>query len=81
MKIINDTLKTPSGKWSRTSLTMFFSFWFGSVYSFISLYKYGFDFWVFLTFLGVATGMKVIDIFDKHKGFGSKTTTNEEEAH
>jgi hypothetical protein len=31
MKIIDDTLKSPNGKWSRKSLTSFFAFWIGLV--------------------------------------------------
>lgn len=31
-KIVNDTLKTPQGKWSRKSLTMFVSFIFALIF-------------------------------------------------
>lgn len=70
-QVTNDTMKK-DGKWSRTSLTMFSSFWIGVLYSGYGIYKYGFDPIVFATYMAVATGLKVIDVIDKHK-----TTTND----
>ena len=70
-QVTKDTMKK-EGKWSRTSLTMFSSFWIGVLYSSYGIYKYGFDPIVFATYMAVATGLKVIDVIDKHK-----TTTND----
>lgn len=75
-KLVQDTLQK-KGKWSRTSLTMFSAFWLGSVYAFISLYFYGYDFLVFVTYMSVATGLKIIDVVDKK--MPEKNNNNEEE--
>lgn len=75
-KLIHDTLQK-RGRWSRTSLTMFFAFWLGSIYAFVSLYFYGYDFWIFATYMSVATGLKIIDVIDK-KTLEKKETNSEE---
>lgn len=33
-KLINDTFKTDTGKWSRKSIQIFFSFWVAVIYEF-----------------------------------------------
>jgi len=74
-KLFQDTLmiwgKKPDGtdylKFSRTSLTMFGSFWIANFFAFYDFHKNGFDFQVFLTYIGIATGMKIVDVFDKGK--------------
>ncbi len=67
-KLIDDTLKTPKGKWSRTSLTMLICLIAALVYlGFESLYHGKFYIEAFYALLGVATGMKWIAVMDKHK--------------
>lgn len=67
-KLIDDTLKTPKGKWSRTSLTMFVCLISALNYLFYELKVHGiFYVEAFYGLLGVATGMKWIDVLDKHK--------------
>jgi hypothetical protein len=67
-KLIDDTLKTPKGKWSRTSLTMFTCLYAALSYLFYELQVHGkFYIEAFYGLLGVATGMKWIDVVDKHK--------------
>lgn len=67
-KLRDDTLKTPKGKWSRTSLTMFTCLYAALSYLFYELQVYGkFYIEAFYGLLGVATGMKWIDVVDKHK--------------
>jgi hypothetical protein len=75
-QVINDTMKK-EGKWSRTSLTMFSSFWIGVLYSSYGIYKYGFDPIVFATYMAVATGLKVIDVIDKHKTNNDSTPNDQ----
>jgi len=75
-QVTNDTLKKDN-KWSRTSLTMFSSFWIGVVYSGYGIYKYGFDPIVFATYMAVATGLKVIDVIDKHKTNNGNTPNDQ----
>jgi len=68
MKIIDDTLKTPKGKWSRTSLTMFVCLFSALSYLFYETIKNNtFHIQAFLFLLSVAVGLKGIDVFDKHK--------------
>lgn len=76
-QVTNDTLKK-EGKWSRTSLTMFSSFWIGVMYSAYGIYKYGFDPIVFATYMAVATGLKVIDVLDKNKNKNNDLTSNDQ---
>ena len=67
-KLIDDTLKTPNGKWSRTSLTMviclFFALWYLSV-EFVFHHKFYIE--AFYALLATATGMKYLGNKDKHK--------------
>jgi hypothetical protein len=71
LKLINDTLKTPKGKWSRTSLTMFICLFAALDYLSYELISHGkFYIEAFYALLGVATGMKWIDVLDKHKSKG-----------
>lgn len=76
-QITNDTFKK-NNKWSRTSLTMFSSFWVGVLYSGYGIYKYGFDPIVFTTYMAVATGLKVIDVIEKNKNKNNDNTSNGE---
>lgn len=72
-KIIDDTLKSPEGKWSRKSLTMFTSFIVSVIMGFyivISHYftvnpisNYSFD--VFIAFLASSLGMSAMTLLDK----------------
>jgi len=62
--IINDTLKK-NGKWSRVSLTMCTAFWLGNFYAIYDFFKNGFRIEVFLIWMSMATGMKIIDLLDK----------------
>ena len=71
-----DTMKK-NGKWSRTSLTMFSSFWLGVIYSGYGIYKYGFDPIVFTTYMAVATGLKIIDVLDKNKTNNDSTPNDQ----
>jgi len=62
--IFFDTLKK-DGKFSRTSLTMFTA-WLLSIYmALYDLYKHGFKFEVFFTFVSVAVGVKIADSYGK----------------
>ena len=71
--IIRDTLKVhekePTGnfrlKWSKTNITMFVSFSFGSYMAFYDFFKTGFNFQVFLVYISMALGMKSVSIFGK----------------
>lgn len=79
MKIINDTLKSPSGKWSRKSLTAFMAFAFALLYVIIPLIPAFRDFepqeYVFITlisFSATALGLTVVG-----KVFASKYNTTE----
>lgn len=66
-KIIVDTLQK-NGVWSRTSLTMFTCLFAALTYLGTELIRND-KFYVeaFFALLGVATGMKWIDVVDKHK--------------
>lgn len=70
IKIINDTLKSPNGKWSRKSLTMFTSFVLAIVHgSYIVVAKevnhYAIE--VFFGFLLLAGGTSALTVYDKIK--------------
>ena len=67
-KLIDDTLKTPSGKWSRTSLTMFVSFISSLSYLGYELILNG-NFYIeaFFALLATATGMKWLGDIDSRK--------------
>lgn len=74
-KILNDTLKGPSGKYSRKSLTMFISFGvsillgsyivFANYITEIPVNEYAID--VFYGFLMLAGGTSVVTVWDKFK--------------
>lgn len=70
MKIINDTLKNPQGKWSRKSLTAFVSFinaillgWFIVISENVNIYAIS----VFYGFLGLGGGTLALTVIDKIK--------------
>jgi hypothetical protein len=83
-KLISDTLKSPNGKWSRKSLTMFVSFKVSIIlgtYIVISNYitntpvnNYAID--VFQGFLLLTGALSGITVWDKQNMFGKKS--NEE---
>jgi hypothetical protein len=61
-QMAHDTLQK-EGKWSRTSLTMFTA-WVIAIYmAFYDMKTNGFHIEVFLTFVGIAAGVKVIDAY------------------
>ncbi len=64
VSIINDTLKKQDGdrlRWSRTSLTMFTSYLFATVSATVYFIMKGFNFDVFLVFMGTAVSTKISD--------------------
>lgn len=63
-EIINDTLKR-NGKWSRTSLTMFTSYFVALLMSIIDFALNGLRFDVWCVLIGVAMGSKITDSFSK----------------
>jgi hypothetical protein len=63
-EVAHDTL-TKDGKWSRTSLTMLTAWGFAIFLAAYDLYNNGFHFEVFLTFVGVALGSKIVDAQSK----------------
>ena len=62
--IVNDTLKK-NGKWSRTSLTMFTSYFVSLAMSIIDFAYNGLRFDVWCVLIGVAMGSKITDSFSK----------------
>lgn len=67
-KIIDDTLKSPKGKWSRKSLTMFVAFIvaiFQGFYIVIKHEEYAVE--VFFGFLAVSLGNSILALHDKIK--------------
>lgn len=80
-KLISDTLKSPNGKWSRKSLTMFVSFIVSIIlgtYIVISNYitntpinNYAID--VFQGFLLLTGALSGITVWDKQNMFGKKS--------
>jgi hypothetical protein len=62
--IVNDTLKK-EGKFSRTSLTMFVSFFVSIMMSCIDFAFNGLRFDVWCVLVGVALGSKITDSFSK----------------
>jgi uncharacterized membrane protein len=87
MKIIDDTLKSPNGKWSRKSLTSFFAFWIGlalGAFIVISDYflkeevnRYAIDvFQTLMLLVGATLGLTVWDKQTMYKN-DSKTENNE----
>lgn len=76
-KIVQDTLMKKNGdvyEWSRTSLTMFIGFCFANYMALYDLWNNGFNYEVFLTYIGVAGGMKIVDGISKK--LGKDTITN-----
>lgn len=63
-EIVNDTLKK-NGKWSRTSLTMFTSYFVALLMSIIDFALNGLRFDVWCVLIGVAMGSKITDSFSK----------------
>lgn len=63
-KIVKDTLMR-DGRFSRTSLTMFTAWVFAIYMALYDLWKDGFNYEVFLAFVGVALGAKVTDAWSK----------------
>jgi hypothetical protein len=68
MKLIQDTLKSPDGKWSRKSLTTLVSFvnaiavgWFIVVSANVNIYAIS----VFYGFLGLGGGALALTVVDK----------------
>ena len=62
--ILEDTLKK-DGKYSRTSLTMFTAWIMVVGMAFFDFIDKGMRYDVWLTLVGVATGMKIIDSYSK----------------
>lgn len=88
MKIINDTLKSPNGKWSRKSLTAFVSFIVSIVLGgFIAVYApmkglilSQFSMGVFESFMlmgGYLLGVSVVDKFTSKKAKKEEEEINE----
>lgn len=73
-EIALDTLKK-NGKWSRTSLTMFTSYIFTLVLATLDYINRGFNFEVFLTYVGLAAGVKFSDAVEQR--LTNKTRTND----
>lgn len=71
MKIINDTLKGPSGKYSRKSLTAFFSFVFALAYEAIfpclKLETKEYVFITLITLTGASLGLTVWDKINRNE--------------
>lgn len=63
-EIVNDTLKK-NGKWSRTSLTMFTSYFVALLMSIIDFAFNGLRFDVWCVLIGVAMGSKITDSYSK----------------
>lgn len=63
-EIVNDTLKR-NGKWSRTSLTMFTSYFVALLMSIIDFALNGLRFDVWCVLIGVAMGSKITDSYSK----------------
>ena len=63
-EIVNDTLKR-NGKWSRTSLTMFTSYFVALLMSIIDFAFNGLRFDVWCVLMGVAMGSKITDSYSK----------------
>jgi hypothetical protein len=62
--LIDDTLKK-EGKWSRTSLTMFTSYVFSLILAIFDYIHRGFNFEVFLTYVGLSAGVKLSAAVEK----------------
>ena len=76
--IINDTLKSPQGKWSRKNLTMFVSLVISICLSFIIVWKYESNaIAVLYAWLLMATGQSILMLRDKIKHREHKNNDNE----
>lgn len=68
-KIINDTLKSPEGKWSRKNLTMFTSFVVAIIIGFFIVVNYEQSATeIFYGFILLSGGTSVLALYDKIKG-------------
>lgn len=68
-KIINDTLKSPEGKWSRKNLTMFTSFVVAIIIGFFIVINYEQSATeIFYGFILLSGGTSVLALYDKIKG-------------
>lgn len=66
MKIINDTLKNPNGKWARKSLTAFASFCCAIVYEFaMPFFGIMTKEYVFITLLTLCGSVLGLTVWDK----------------
>jgi hypothetical protein len=71
--IVNDTLKSPTGKWSRKSLTAFSAYHSALIYCAYDIYAHeAFRIEVFYALLGVGTGVLALTVVDKMKQFGGQ---------
>jgi len=87
MKIIDDTLKGPNGKWSRKSLTAFYSFIMAVITGlFIVVSDYlipeaksinPYAIAVFYGFLGLAGGSLGLTVLDRLKKYGGGSGSDE----
>ena len=80
VQIWRDTLQDRFGKYSRTSLTMFSAWLSVNVMAFYDLYVEGFRMDVWSVYVGVATGMKIIDAQSK-KMHNQQNTDKNEKSH
>jgi hypothetical protein len=72
MKLINDTLKSPDGKWSRKSLTAFAAFTLAIVYEFVLPLPIPYlglqtKEYVFITLIGLTGATLGLTVWDKSK--------------
>jgi hypothetical protein len=65
VKIWRDTLQDKEGSYSRTSLTMFSAWVMVNIIAVYDLYQEGFRMDVWSVYVGVSTGMKLIDAKSK----------------
>lgn len=65
VKMWRDTLQDQHGKYSRTSLTMFTAWLMVNLIAFYDLSQEGFRMDVWSVYVGVSTGMKLIDAKSK----------------
>ena len=66
-KLINDTLKSPSGKWSRKSLTMFVSFVILIVMWLLDqVFQLKVSEFIFWGFTSLAGGISLMTVLDKY---------------
>lgn len=77
MKIFNDTLKSPNGKYSRKSVTAFASFFLAIIYEMV-LPFFGLTTkeYVFITLLALSGSTLGLTVLDK-KNMSNTTNTNE----